>query len=392
MKHLKKTFLALVILAVLSIGWRTNPTKQSTRVDFGKIYLTDTHLLVSELLRGINIYNVTNFNSIRSVGYIPIEGNADVIVTDNTLYADSYEDLLIYDYSNPEQPILIDSVPNIFRVNRVTSPIFEKPTGDNLVGGVNGCAPFCASNDNVVAPYTPRRSDAVLLLGEDGGRKGGNQTGQGGSMARFVIKDGWLYCIDITDLIVFDIRNPQKPKLDGRVKLGFGIETLFWYDYFLFVGSQTGMQIFNAQDVKVPVKVGEFRHARACDPVVVEGKRAYVTLRSGNLCGPADDALHIIDITDVKNPLRISSYLMEGPTGLAVENGNVFVCDKFSVYILDVKDETDVKKVSSIAIANAYDTIYHNHLLFIVAPMGIYIFNVADRTKPIQVAHIPNIS
>jgi len=307
-------------------------------------------------------------------------------VTGSILYADSYEDLLIFDLSNPAQPVLIDSVPNVFKTAWNARQEYVENPGYNSYGGTSGCAAQGCGESSTDAPIYMRNGQVGTADGS-----GGGQNGQGGSTARFVIVGNLLYCIDASDMIVFNISAPEKPKLVGRVDIGFGIETLFFYRDYLFIGSNTGMFIYDARDVKLPVKVGEFRHVRACDPVVVEENRAYVTLRSGARCGQVDPALHIVDITDVTNSTLLSSYGMEGPIGLAVVNGIAYVCDQSAVRILNVRDEKNVKEIQRIDVANAFDTIYSNGLLFIVGPMGIYVYDVRDINNPQRLAAISNI-
>lgn len=387
MRQTKVTMLLLAVTCALSVGWKTTTSREATRVDFGKIYITDTHLFVSELFKGINIFDIRDLHDIHSTGYITIDGNSDLVISGNTLYADSFEDLLIFDLSDPSRPMLKDSVPNIFRlVWGSRQEIIENPAAYESYGGTSGCSSQGCNNSGSVTPmYEMDRGMNT------GGQTGGGQTGQGGSTARFSIVGTYLYCIDAADMIVFDIRTPEKPRLVGKVNIGFGIETLFFYKDYFFVGSNTGMFIFDNRDVRLPVKVGEFRHVRACDPVVVEGTHAYVTLRSGARCGQVDPAMHIVDISDVKNTSLISSYGMEGPIGLAVDNGIAYVCDQSAVRILDVKDPKNVVEVQRIDIPNNFDCIYNNGLLFIVGPMGIYVYDVHDPSNPIRLASISNL-
>ena len=190
---------------------------------------------------------------------------------------------------------------------------------------------------------------------------------------------------------MFDIRVPKAPKLVAKTAVGFGIETLFPYQYYLFIGSSTGMFIYDARDIKVPVKVSEFRHARACDPVVVEGSKAYVTLHNGTRCGDSENELHVVDITDLSNPALLVSRKMDNPMGLAVSSGIAYICDGANVRILDVRDEQNIRELSTIALGNSYDLIYSDGLLVIVAPNGLYVYNVSDPSKPVKISEIPNI-
>lgn len=382
-----RTLLLIGMTVSLSLGWRAN-VDTNIPVTFGKIYLTDNELIVGEVYRGINIHDITVPAGTHSIGYITLEGNLDVAVKGTILYADNYEDLLVFDYSNPAKPVLIDSVLNVFRGHTRPEPIYNSIQD---YGGTSGCAATGCSQSNDVVVYETGENGRGGSLMTDGGKSGGG-VGQAGSMARFVIVDDWLYCIDVSDLVVFSIRDPKKPKLEARVNIGFGIETLFAYEYYLFVGSQTGMFIYDARDIRVPIKVSEFRHARACDPVVVEGNRAYVTLRSGARCGPADNALHIIDISNVAEPKKIGEYQMEGPAGLSVVNGIAYICDGSRIRILDVKDENAIKEISTISIDDPYDVILRDDLLFITSPNGIFIYNIADPRNPTKVFFLSSIA
>ena len=384
----KRFLLFVVVFASLAVGWKMPTAQQSARVDFGKIYLTNTHLFVGEMYSGIRIYDISSMTSARSVGFIPLDGNEDVAVNGTIMYADNWTDLLIFDLSDPAHPVLIDSVPNVFAGRTRPAPMYTYP-GEDTYGGAQGCSLSngCGTGSSTSPMYN---RDGSLSSGSKGGSGGGS--GQAGSMARFAIVDSWLYCIDQSNLIVFDIREAARPKLVGNTAVGFGIETLFPYKYYLFIGSQTGMFIYDARDIKVPVKVSEFRHARACDPVVVEGNRAYVTLHNGTRCGDSENELHVVDITDLANPALLISRKMDNPMGLAVVDGIAYVCDGANVRILDVRDEKNIKELSVIAIGSSYDVIYSDGLLVVTAPNGIYIFNVTNPSDPVKISEILNIS
>jgi hypothetical protein len=64
----------------------------------------------------------------------------------------------------------------------------------------------------------------------------GSGVGAGGSMARFGIKD---------------------------------VETMFLTDKKMFLGTTTGMAVFDISNPTTPVSLTFFTHARSCDPVVV---------------------------------------------------------------------------------------------------------------------------
>ena len=49
------------------------------------------------------------------------------------------------------------------------------------------------------------------------------------------------------------------------------------------------MEIYDLTEEQNPVCLSDFNHVRSCDPVVVQGDIAYVTLRSGSFCGGNPD-------------------------------------------------------------------------------------------------------
>ena len=103
-------------------------------------------------------------------------------------------------------------------------------------------------------------------------------------MARFALQNDFLYAVDEWEINVFDITNGSDPSLENRVNIGWGVETIFPYKEHLFIGSESGMFIFDNSNPRLPVYQSSFMHMTACDPVVVNDDYAFVTLRSGNQC------------------------------------------------------------------------------------------------------------
>ena len=158
-----------------------------------------------------------------------------------------------------------------------------------------------------------------------------NDTGKGGSTARFTVVGDVLYTIAGSYLQTYDISAASLPKkilmsTDGY--MGFDVETLFAYQGYLFVGGRSGMDMYDlVATPKSPVKVSEFNHARSCDPVVVQDNYAYVTLRGGTTCGGFTNQLDIIDVADITQPVLVKSFPMTRPSGLGIDGTNLFICD-----------------------------------------------------------------
>ena len=67
----------------------------------GKIYVYGNYIFLNELGQGIHIIDNSQPNAMKNVAFIKIPGNLDLAAIGNTLYADSYSDLVTFDISNP---------------------------------------------------------------------------------------------------------------------------------------------------------------------------------------------------------------------------------------------------------------------------------------------------
>ncbi|MES0490410.1 MAG: hypothetical protein ABUK01_10485 [Leptospirales bacterium] len=91
----------------------------------GKIYIKDNYLFVNEPNKGIHIYDITDKENPVAVSFIELYGNVDLAVQYKTLYADSFTDLLIFDISNPEEPVFVRRINDQFEYN----PVQAAPPG-----------------------------------------------------------------------------------------------------------------------------------------------------------------------------------------------------------------------------------------------------------------------
>jgi hypothetical protein len=131
------------------------------------------------------------------------------------------------------------------------------------------------------------------------------------------------------------------------------------------------MYIYDITEPAIPSFVSEFQHGTACDPVVVDGDYAYVTLRGGNACGALESGLFIVDISDITNPVLAESYPMEEPYGLGVKDEKLFVCD--GSYGLKVYDKTNVEDLLPLQH-------FEDIITFDVIPMDTHLLLVGEDT------------
>lgn len=200
---------------------------------------------------------------------------------------------------------------------------------------------------------------------------GGGQ-GQGGSLTRFAINGNYLYIASQTTLSVYDISNEDFEELK-TINVGFGLETISTRGSYLYLGAQDAMYIYSISNPEEPQFIFRYSHIVSCDPVVVEGNRAYVTLSSGSFCNRGTNALEIIDISNPNNPVLIANYPMNTPLGIGVKDNILFVCEQtFGFKVFDVTNANNMQMIHHIDNIHTYDVILHNGIATITGDEGIY--------------------
>lgn len=208
--------------------------------------------------------------------------------------------------------------------------------------------------------------------------------GTGGSTARFTLMNSYLYTINQSKLKLFDVSEPANPSYVSGINVGFNVETIFPYQNKLFIGGTTGMQIFDASVPSNPVKLSTYSHFSSCDPVVVQGKYAYVTLRSGNTCQVGTNELDVVNIEDATHPVLVSTVPMINPHGLAVADANLFICEGSNgLKAFNNSDPLNIGKnqLSFLKEIDSQDVIYGPKSLIITGGMGIYQYDYADASN-----------
>ena len=211
------------------------------------------------------------------------------------------------------------------------------------------------------------------------------------SYATFAVIDDYLYRVDRSRLITYDISEPAKPKEAGRMSFGWTIETLHPTPDYLFIGGTRGMYVCNRSNPAKPALIGEVQHFRACDPVVVSGNTAFVTLRGGNGCGDSRDALLAVDITDPSRPSIMGETNLSTPFGLAVSEPYLYVSTGASGYTLfKVSDPKAPAAVQSWSDWPTRDFLWTANVLYVLGEDDVRIFDVADPKTPVLLSVIEN--
>lgn len=359
----------------------------------GKIYVFGNYLFINEIKKGIHIVDNSNPSNPKFINFINIPGNGDIAVKGDILYADSYIDLLAIDISNPLNSKLVKRIEGIFPNPLTSNQSYLDPEKGLLVDFIvrdtvyeyvyKDCGDMFSSPIDVES----RRNTSG---GSGGGLQGpGAPSGIGGSMARFTIYKNYLYAVDHSHLQTFDISSPDNPLVWAKINVGREIETIFPFKDKLFIGSTTGMFIYDNSVPWNPRQVGQFSHARGCDPVVANDTLAFVTLRSGTQCPGNQNQLDILDIKDLFKPKLIATYPMQEPAGLGIDDNILFICDgKAGLKVFDFTNPKNIKLLSWQSDFNTYDIIPLGAYAIVIGNDGLYQFDYKNPEKLILLSKI----
>ncbi len=354
----------------------------------GKIIFYGSYMFINEYQKGIHVVDLSDPSNPEPKAFMEVPGNVDMAIRNDMLYAESYVDLLVIDISDPEQPELSKRIEDLFEYiippYDYDYPLDEIDQDKGVIEGydIKKITREVYNYPNPWPIYWGYRLESSYM--DAGGVSGpsANTYGVGGSMARFITYDDYLYALESSwKLKSINIANTDNLHVENELSLWGMVETVFIADNYLYIGTSSGMHILDLLNPASPNLLSTYQHITSCDPVVVEGDRAYVTLRSGNNCGGTQDLLEIIDISDKYDPKRLSSFSMNEPYGLGIENGILFVCQgEFGLKVYDASYEQNITAhlIAAFPGINAYDVVPMENFLFMIGEDGFYIYDYSD--------------
>ena len=356
----------------------------------GKIYVYQDYIFVGDVHSGIHIIDNSDPKSPKAIKFIQIPGNEDISVKDNFLYADSATDLVIFDISDINNISIIEQLEDVFNVYNYDIPVEAEAVDygkfdfdDDIIVGWTLTTERRKKVDNTIDIALD--DGVVLSAGAE------STTGTGGSLARFQIVDNYLYTVGNYEMAIFNIQNLAEPVLSNTQYAGWNIETMFQAEGYLYLGSTNGMYIYNLVNPSSPEFVSDFTHWEGCDPVVVDGDYAYLTLRGGNLCGQLESVLEVIDISDKTNPTLAARYNLENPYGLGIKNNMLYVCDGTAgLKLFERETSEDLILVNSLKDIRAQDVIPLENSLIMIGGNTLYQYDYMDNSIELISSYILN--
>ena len=350
----------------------------------GKLFLYGNYIFLNDIEKGVHIIDNTNPASPVVKAFINIPGNLDIAVKGNTLYADLYTDLIVVDITNPLAARFEKYIPYVFT---------PRNYGNGFIADSSQVIISWLRKDTTVDVQTYRnwnRRDAMLFSSAAGAPQyaGGGGTGApgiAGSMARFSIVNNYMYCVNHWQLRSFNIINTLNPTPSATTSVGWEIETIYPFRNKLFIGSQSGMFIYDITNPATPVREGAFTHARACDPVITDGDYAYVTLHDGTPCEGFNNQLDVINVANVSSPALVKTYAMTHPHGLSKDGNLLFVCDgRDGLKLYDASSPANIVLKKHLKEIETYDAIAWNNNLLVVAKDGLYQYSYNNSFELVQ--------
>ena len=350
--------LLTLAFSVFAVGWRS-PAPESELVYPVNMTLADGRLFMSDPYRGVFVYDVADPAAPAEVTLIPLVGNRGTAVKDGILYANDRDVLRV-----------LRPVGNSYETVMTLEP--EHPT---------------VNDDPWLEGPVPKRNGFACAWSTQGqlGLAGPPPPASlGSSYATFAVVDDFLYRVDDWSLVVYDVSVADKPKELERMDIGWEIETIHPTRDFLFMGGDRGMYIYDRRsDPAAPREIARVEHIRACDPVVVSGAVAYVTLLGGSTCGNAPDQLLCVNVENPAEPRVIAEKQLPTPFGLAVSEPFLYVSNGRSGYtLLDIAHPESPLPIGAWTDWATKDFIWSGNTLYVLGFDGLRSFDVSDPRNP----------
>ncbi len=345
----------------------------------GKLYLSRNWIFLNEQGKGIHVIDNSHPANPVKAGFINIPGNVDMSVKDNILFADMYSDLAAINISNPLHAVAGHFMINTFPEKSLNPTIINPDSARVQTGWTTRDTAVACNAINYYCNNCPIYFDVPsgAFYAASSSSPSGANANVAGSMARFATVGNYLYAVNSNALRVIDINQPANPAFVQSKSIGSSIETIFPYNNQLYIGASNSMSIFGLQNPADPQKLSVSGHWCSHDPVVVDGKYAYVTLHAANFCGSTTNELDVYDISNAGNPSPVKIYPLVNPKGLSKDGNLLFICDD-GLKVYDATVPADMKLVKHIRYIDAYDVIATNGIAYLVNSQGLYQYDYSD--------------
>jgi hypothetical protein len=352
----------------------------------GKIYVKDNLILINEMDKGVHVIDNSNPSQPKNIAFLNIPGNRDMAMQGNILYADMYCDLLAIDISNPNKMVIEKTLTNIdpsrlglYNYSTDADSLFvttswiikDTVVSDNQYNIWQNCTNCSIHPTPAGTTYFSAMLNASAATT--------TTPGNAGSEARFAIVNNYLYALGSYELKIVDVAQPANPLLNSSMYTIENAQTIYPFQNTLFIGALTGMAVLDISNPTLPQVLDWTAHWCMGDPVITDGKYAYVTLSASTKCHTTYDQLEIYDASNLSNMQLIKSYPFTNPQGLSKDGNLLFICDATDgLQILDATDVANLKLLKHLTGINAQDVITQNGKALVVAEGKLVQYDYSD--------------
>jgi hypothetical protein len=360
----------------------------------GKMYFFHNYLLINEKEKGIHVIDNSNPENPKPVAFWEIPGNVDMAVRNDILYADSYSDLIAVDIKNILQPKQLERRQGAFlgfqiEANKGIVIGYEK-TNETVIldcNNINYGYSHFKSGESIFSSDVSN-STGFSPQGVPVKQTAAPSIGIQGSQSRFTMYDKYLYTVNQGRMNVYDVSVRLVEK--QTIPTWWNTETIFAYNKALYIGTPNGFIIFDNANPESPKQAAMVQHITGCDPVFVEGNKAYVTIRTGTTCNGTANLLEVYNIENIYAPNRISQFNMDNPHGLSIEGNNLYLCEgKFGLKVFDRSDDINIDRnqIAQFKDFFAYDVIalpenypvQNKKIVMVIGDDGLVQFDATDN-------------
>lgn len=381
---------------------KINITEAKDYAEAGKIITYGNYIFINRPLEGIHVVDNSNPSAPVNLHFINIPGSLDMSIIDNHLYTDMFSALVVFNIENVTAPEILedftvedvfyynpyDTLPEVvddFTIYRNYAPI------DDSKGIVTGWSTEIREEplEEQYLRFTDM-TEPIALESSTSADFTTRKTSTAGSMTRFLPVDNYLYTINFNELVLFSIGADYRPNRFARLDTGTQAETLFQLNDLLFIGSTTGMLMYDIETPSNPEYLNSIQHFRSCDPVVADDEYAYVTLRGGTNCFTELNELQIIDIRNPEEELVVvARQVLFNPHGLAIHQDHLIVCDGTAgLKVLNVSNREEPSIVHTENIPFAYDIIVDYPNAMVVGESIVYQYDLSNLPEITKTAEL----
>ena len=220
-----------------------------------------------------------------------------------------------------------------------------------------------------------------------------------GDYSRTLIVGDFLYGVDQSNVVTYDIADRSTPRLVDRTPVGLAVETIYHHEGNLFIGARTGMYIYAISRSGVPVRRGDYQYSdlpgidevTPCDPVVAEGTTAYASVYTSVDAGCGQDRdfenIVVLDVANLDAPAVVNMHATPTPRGLAIDGNLLFVCNNQNgLTVFDVSDRQNFIQLAHISDVNAWDALASDNRLVVVAATEVVQYDYSNPAELVELS------